>query len=54
MDPLLAQHLAFFGIDFSSLQKVSCYCQTTFEVYYLFKHGIIIGIQCLLHKLLVH
>ena len=23
MDPLLAQHLAFFGIDFSSLQKVS-------------------------------
>ena len=23
LDPLLAQHLAFFGIDFSSLQKVS-------------------------------
>ena len=23
LDPLLAQHLAHFGIDFSSLQKVS-------------------------------
>jgi ubiquitin carboxyl-terminal hydrolase 5/13 len=23
VDPLLAQHLAFFGIDFSALQKVS-------------------------------
>lgn len=23
LDPQLAQHLAFFGIDFSSLQKVS-------------------------------
>lgn len=25
MDPLLAQHLQHFGIDFSSLQKVSCW-----------------------------
>lgn len=23
-DPFLAQHLSFFGIDFSSLKKVSC------------------------------
>lgn len=35
LDPLLAQHLAFFGIDFSSLQKVSLsfhlhLCLTTF------------------------
>jgi ubiquitin carboxyl-terminal hydrolase 5/13 len=26
VDPLLAQHLAFFGIDFSALQKVSHLC----------------------------
>jgi hypothetical protein len=31
-DPLLAQHLSHFGIDFSSLQKVSNYILVWFTI----------------------
>lgn len=45
LDPLLAQHLAFFGIDFSSLQKVSYTVYLKIFRLYLPRHCILCYIQ---------
>ena len=45
LDPLLAQHLAFFGIDFSSLQKVSL----SFDLHLCLKTFIFLELPLTIH-----